>query len=41
MFSVMVAMAFMPGKQWELYASLGFLAVVVLALLVKRAIAKS
>jgi GABA permease len=38
MFAVLVAMCFMPGKQPEMWASLACLAVIVLALIVKRTV---
>ena len=38
---VMASMAFIPGMPSQLYASLGFLAVVVIALIIKRAVQRS
>ena len=38
MIAVMVAMSVMPSKQPEMWASLACLAVIVVALLVKRAV---
>jgi L-asparagine transporter-like permease len=41
MFAVMIAMCFMPSKQPEMWASLSCLGVIVVALFIKRAMAKS
>jgi hypothetical protein len=41
MLAVMVAMAIMPSKQPEMWASLACLGVIVLALLIKRALRRS
>jgi GABA permease len=40
MFAVMVAMCFMPSKQPEMWASLASLAVIVIALMIRRAVGK-
>jgi hypothetical protein len=40
MVAVMLAMAFMPNKQPEMQASLACLAVIVVALFIKRALAR-
>ena len=40
MVAVMLAMAFMPNKQPEMQASLACLAVIVIALFIKRALAR-